>query len=517
MERDTIVILGVPIDNLNTDETIERIFSMIEDYHKDERPRLVATVNVDFIVNTLTWGLNRTRHPELLDILRRADIVTADGTPIVWAGKLMGTPLKGRVTGADLTPALAKEAARLGKSVYFLGGRGNAARQAATVLKEQYPDLKIAGIESPFVYTEGEAIADSEESDLQIVERINQSGTDILLIGFGNPKQELWFERNRNRLRVPVSIGIGGTYEFIAGTVGRAPIWMQKHGLEWIFRITQDPKRLWKRYFVGFFKYGSLLWPYVLHSIYRRLLFKLTHKNIYSSNVLVSGKSQNSAYNLKYVKLPVRIDAVVKEQLKNQMYGAITQASNIIMDFGKVNFVDSSGLGLLVNTLRQASERGVEVYTIGINPTVQRTLKLSKTWDLFKDRTFDDMDKACRLLEEKERSLPFYYYVKECPNYLILNMFGKLNAAQMSILDFERITGEVENRNCIVDLKGLKFVDSSGIAFFIKLQRFLSSRGKECVLCGLIDNVRQVFKITKLNNYFKIASNISLARKVLVK
>ncbi len=119
MNHDIVVILGIPVDNLTMEETVERIFAMIEAYAKDGRPRQVATVNVDFLVNTHSWGLKHTRHPELLDILRRADLVTPDGMPIVWASKLLGTPLKERVTGADLVPRLAEEAARRQKIALF--------------------------------------------------------------------------------------------------------------------------------------------------------------------------------------------------------------------------------------------------------------------------------------------------------------------------------------------------------------------------------------------------------------
>jgi len=118
------------------DETVEHIFAMIDAYKEDNRPRQVATVNVDFVVNTLTWGLKHIRHPELLDILWRADLVSADGMPIVWTSKLLGTPLKGRVTGADLVPRLAEEAAKHGKSIYFLGGRGDVGKKAAELLKK---------------------------------------------------------------------------------------------------------------------------------------------------------------------------------------------------------------------------------------------------------------------------------------------------------------------------------------------------------------------------------------------
>ena len=106
MIRETIVILGIPVDNLDMDETVERIFDLIEASREDGRARLVATVNVDFVVNTLTWRLSRLRHPELIDILRRADLVTPDGMPVIWTSRMLGNPLKERVTGAH-TPIVA--------------------------------------------------------------------------------------------------------------------------------------------------------------------------------------------------------------------------------------------------------------------------------------------------------------------------------------------------------------------------------------------------------------------------
>ena len=266
--REKVVIMGIPFDNLDIDQAVDRVFHFIDEYPQDNRPRLVATVNVDFLINTHSWKLNRSRHPELLEILRNADLVTADGMPIVWASKLMGTRLKQRVAGADLVPKLAEQAAKRKKSIFFLGGREGIAEMAAQTLKSKHPDLIISGALSPVVHVEGQELLWVERDDLPIVNTINASGADILLIGFGNPKQELWFHRNKNKLNVPVSIGIGGTYDFIVGTVSRAPAWMQNSGLEWIYRLTQDPKRLVKRYFIDFFRYGYSIVPTILYYQY---------------------------------------------------------------------------------------------------------------------------------------------------------------------------------------------------------------------------------------------------------
>ena len=383
MSRDTIIILGIPVDNLTMDEAISSIFSMVDDYAADGRARQVATVNVDFVVNTLSWRLKNIRHPELLDILRRADLVTADGMPLVWISRLLGVPLKERVTGADLVPKLAEEAAKRGKSIFLLGGRGDVGQQAADTLKGRYPDLKIAGIYSPFVHVEGEAIAVAGEEDEQILEEVNRSGADILLLAFGNPKQEVWFDRNRDKLKIPVSIGIGGTYEFIVGTVTRAPEWMQKTGLEWIYRITQDPKRLIKRYFVGFFKFGIMVWPSILYYRYRRFRYRLSHRNDPSEGDRRIGETATLKGNITEIKFPERLDASFLEISREELAEQLGSAANVVLDFNQTRFIDSSGLGYIAKIWNRDATGGKAVHLIGVGPELVHFFKLNRLWDLF--------------------------------------------------------------------------------------------------------------------------------------
>jgi N-acetylglucosaminyldiphosphoundecaprenol N-acetyl-beta-D-mannosaminyltransferase len=488
---------------------------MIDAYKKDHRSRLVATVNVDFVVNTLSWSLKQSRHPELLDILRRADLVTPDGMPIVWASKLLGVPLKGRVTGADLVPRLAMEAAGRQKSIYFLGGRGDVGRKAAELLKKRYPNLKVAETDSPFVHVEGEALSGAEEQDQAIVERINRSGADILLIGFGNPKQEIWFDRNRTRLKVPVSIGIGGTYEFIVGSVARAPLWMQKTGLEWVFRITQDPWRLWKRYFVGFFKFGLMILPAVLYYRFKRLLFNLFHKKVSTPDSQASFSGESSAAALTLIPVPNPLDASVVETVREELEKKVSQHSNIVLDFSQVDFIDSSGLGLLISLWRKADKKRKALFMIGVKSSTRRFFELSRIFDLFKNRIFDTLSEATYFIK-KNADLPgFYFFNIIRPEDVIFHLFGALDAAQMAALDVKNVIKEIGYKDCIFNLKNLTFIDSSGIMFFLKIQKHVSKQGKTCIISNLTDNVLQMFRITKLNRLFTIAEDTLAAEKIL--
>lgn len=248
------VLLGLPFDALTAGQALDRIFLYAAQGPGAEGCRSVATVNVDFIVNTWSPFRDLPRDPALAAILRRADLTVPDGMPLVWLSKLQGTPLPERVTGADLVPLIAERAAKEGRKLFFLGGAEEYTRRAAEMLTKRHPGLEIE-LECPFVRLDA---PDAEEKDRELCAKINASGAAILLIAFGNPKQELWLERNRRRLDCGVAIGVGGTFNFIAGAVKRAPLWMQRSGTEWIYRIIQEPGRLWKRYCAGLFLFGIM-------------------------------------------------------------------------------------------------------------------------------------------------------------------------------------------------------------------------------------------------------------------
>ena len=249
------VILGMHFDALTGQQALDRFFELAAMPPGPRGCRITATVNVDFIVNTYCATKSAPRNPALANVLRRAELVIADGMPLVWLSRLLGTPLPERVTGADMVPLIAERAARDRVKLYFLGGTEKYTRMAAEILTERYPGLEIAGIDTPFVKLDA---PDAEAQDREICRKINESGASILLVGFGNPKQEIWAERNRANLKCGVAIGIGGTFNFIAGAVKRAPAWMRHSGTEWIFRIIQEPGRLWKRYGFGLLVFNTM-------------------------------------------------------------------------------------------------------------------------------------------------------------------------------------------------------------------------------------------------------------------
>ena len=171
-----------------------------------------------------------------------AHLLTADGQAVVWAARLFGRPLPARVAGADLMEALLPHAARHGYSVYLLGARDEIVRACVDKAQALYPSLRIAGYRNGYFRRDDEA---------DVVAAVRAAAPDILFLGFGTPAKEYFMHHHHRALGVPFVMGVGGTFDVFAGRVARAPRWMQRAGLEWAFRLGQEPRRMWKRYLVG--------------------------------------------------------------------------------------------------------------------------------------------------------------------------------------------------------------------------------------------------------------------------
>ncbi|WDE98555.1 WecB/TagA/CpsF family glycosyltransferase [Lentisphaera profundi] len=237
-------IFKIPVSTLNKTETINAIHELVRRYEREAKAQYVATLNMDFLANCFHTFSLKVKNQELYETLQTADLVTADGMPIVCLGKMKNASMKERVTGADLVFDIAKYSALLGHKIFYIGESKKLCKRAHVALKEQYPRLNAAGFASPMVSDVGEIL-----DDVGLIEKINNSGAKILLLGLGNPKQEMFFRRYKKDLKIPVSIGIGGSYNFISGRVLRAPKLLQNIGMEWAYRLCKEPGKLWKRYF----------------------------------------------------------------------------------------------------------------------------------------------------------------------------------------------------------------------------------------------------------------------------
>jgi N-acetylglucosaminyldiphosphoundecaprenol N-acetyl-beta-D-mannosaminyltransferase len=222
------------VDEVTFAQALDAIAAMVA----DRRGGTVFTPNVDHVVLA-----------EHDDRLRRAyetaDLSLADGMPVLWAARVLGKPLPGKISGSDLVLPLMERAEREGWRVYILGGAPGVGALAATRLVERFPRLEIAGTHAPRIDMEEPA-----SSRAAVLDHIRAARADVVLVALGAPKQELWIAEAAPDLRPAVLLGVGAAVDFIAGTARRAPRWMSTSGLEWLFRLVQEPRRMWRRYLV---------------------------------------------------------------------------------------------------------------------------------------------------------------------------------------------------------------------------------------------------------------------------
>jgi N-acetylglucosaminyldiphosphoundecaprenol N-acetyl-beta-D-mannosaminyltransferase len=226
-----ITLMDCAIDNLTMEETLRKV----EGFIASGTPHQHVAVNVDKLVKA-------SRDPELRRIINECALVNVDGMPVVWAARLLGKPLKERVAGVDLFEALMRRAGEKGWRVFLFGARDEVVREVAATYQRSYPQLVLAGWRNG--YWQGEA------EEAQVVQQIRDAHPDLLFVAISSPKKEQFLGRWQAEMKVPFAMGVGGTFDVATGRVKRAPLWMQRAGLEWFYRFLQEPRRMFRRYFI---------------------------------------------------------------------------------------------------------------------------------------------------------------------------------------------------------------------------------------------------------------------------
>lgn len=238
--------LNTYVNNVTMDETLNEIENMILNNKKS----YIVAINVDVVMKIETDSY-------LKEITDNADMVLLDGKPLIWISKLKKQPIKEKISGSDLVPKVCGLAANKKYSIFIIGGKDGIADKAKEKLEQQYSNINIVGTYAPPIGFE------KDEKELEKINNmISEAKPDILIVCFGCPKQEKWIYENINKYDAKVSICAGATVDFLAGNVKRAPKWMSNCGLEWFYRFLQEPKRLFKRYFIDDVKIIKLIFKY---------------------------------------------------------------------------------------------------------------------------------------------------------------------------------------------------------------------------------------------------------------
>lgn len=468
----SIALLGVPFDNVTTDETV----ALIEQMVASRKPHYLATANVDFLVQAL-------HDVELRRILLDAHLVLCDGTPLVWASRLLGNPLPERVAGSDLVPLLIQLAAAKKYKFFFLGGTPDSASQAVQNLQNKYPGLTLAGHYSPPF----SSLLSMDHDEIR--RRIQEAKPDMLFVSFGCPKQEKWIAMHYRSLGVPVCVGVGATIDFLAGKVKRAPKWMQKTGTEWIFRLLQEPRRLGPRYAKGLWWFGRAI---------LRQWWEMKQGFPLPRSAPATATEKHSQ-SWQSIKLPPRLDIQTVQQDALICEEALANSRHCLLELNNVTFIDSTGVGLLIRLQKKARITGRQLILVAPQLPVLSALRLMRLQDFFTiTRTIEEAYELMKIPMPK----PVAIHPDDSPSQPGLSWQGEVTAANAdevwhSTLSYlEAHTKPDEEVQ--IDLSSLQFIDSTGVGLMIRAKKNASQHGVKLHFVGTRTNVRNVLRMANL-------------------
>jgi N-acetylglucosaminyldiphosphoundecaprenol N-acetyl-beta-D-mannosaminyltransferase len=520
-----IAILGVPFDNVSTAETIDAIDRMVV----SRQPHYLVTANVDFLVQA-------QEDVELRRILFDAHLVLCDGTPLVWASRLLGNPLLERVAGADLVPLLLRVAAEKGYRIFFLGATEESCTQAVSRLRKLHPALIIADHYSPPFNKLLEMDHD------EIKRRILAAKPDLLFVSFGCPKQEKWIAMHYRSLGVPVSAGVGATIDFLAGTMKRAPVWMQRTGMEWIYRLAQEPRRLFKRYFkdlwVFSWKILGQLWQLQLrqigstnHSTPRNTLqtqrgiepaFNI-NLNVRYNLPLSPGGTGNETFsdsqpvdvrngiNHQLIKIPSRLDLATVCDEAPLLESAFNGTYHCLLDMSHVQFIDSTGVGLLIRLQKKIRADGRQLVLLAPTAMVTRALELMRLQSFFD--TAPDQPSAQALIAARMREQTGAVQLRTPAAVNPLLWQGEITAANAEDV-WQRTETHISDRrgrDLIIDMSAVRFMDSTGLGMMVRARKLAQREQVKLEFVHLQPAVQNVVHLARLEQFLLAANNRELA------
>ena len=463
------VLLGLPFHDLTLEETLE----YCREAMKGDAGGYLVTANVDFTAQAY-------EDPDLKKIVFFADRVVCDGMPLVWLSKIFGYPLRERVAGSDMVPRLLEICGKEGFPVFFFGSDIKTLEEAKIIVEERYPGLRVVGLDSPPM---GAVVEWDNEA---LCGKIKASGARLLLVCLGCPKQERWIFAHHREAGVPLSIGVGASLDFITGKQKRAPLWMQKTGLEWFWRMSSSPSRLVSRYAkdLVFLTTASLRQA----GAQRR-----------REDIALAARSEPAAAP-EYDSRVTRIEWSGELQHDGAIRAEVPQKvdSPVFLDASRVTFADSAGLGRLASLVRVCRAAGQFLILVNPSGAFETAIRAAQMDSLF---PVVDSEKSAMALVSSHRTHDVVN--KENADGVIRVSFHRsLDALyhdeMVSILE-SAIADAPHSSTLVVDLTHVTFIDSRAVGGLIRAWKSISAKNGAMFLAGANPSVKEIISLLRLD------------------
>ena len=463
-----IAILGVPFDNVTPAEAAVLIGHMLA----SRQPHYLVTADIDFAVQAQV-------DDELRHILFDAHLVLCDGAPLAWASRLLGNSLPERLAGADLAPLLLRLATEKNRRLFFLGAASDAADQVVAKLKATHPKLDVTGAAPNSL--------NLLEMDHEAVRKsISEARPDILFVAFGCPVQEKWIAMHYQSLGVPVVVGVGNTGDFLAAQTGDAE-------LSFTTRLARFPRRFFRRYIKD---------PWIFSWILLAQWWQLRPRPAASGPIQVSAPIQ-AEETWQWVRLPERLDLAAIRNDVLLVDQVLADGRHCLLQLDKVEFIDSTGIGLLIRLHKKIRATGRQLILLDPSPAVKRALALMHLQDFFATAT--DFNSAQQLIETRDQELADAVRPGPADAAEPLVWRGEItavNASDVWRLTEKRITTAVPPSSSVaIDLSNVRFIDSTGLGIMIRARKLALLRGVKLQFTGAQSAVRNVLRLAQVESF----------------
>lgn len=496
MHSDKILLLGYPIDAISLEKLQDRIAFLIDNYQKEQRPQFATTLSSLFLGQLSTCNLNHLLRREVTESLRLADLIGLDSPFLHFLATVLGQTPSPAITAEDLLFATADLLAKRRESIYLIGGNESICHQTAAALKAEHPGLKIAGVESPSIYTKGDRLEVSLERDPFIIDAINEANPKALILQLGHPKQELWFQRIKEYLKIPLVIGLGGGFESYL-----------HHRKKRLSTRGEEPQTFsWnklQRRVISAIHYTSWIPPLVLYHSINRLL----HGRVKREK---KGKDQRFLFlaekeSLTVVPFPSNVNSPDFQKLTQWMDEAL-DLENIVLDFSKVQHLCLKSLGILYQIWKMCFYQKKNFFILGISKDLKWLLKLHGAWNLIDTHVCSDADEVLDRLSvntgislKGERE---FISIQQVENETHLSIFGRLHGISTYPHSLRQLAPVLEQRGCVINLSYCSHITQRGLGFLLKLQEHQKKQHQPLILESVSKCISFELKETNLKPLF---------------
>jgi N-acetylglucosaminyldiphosphoundecaprenol N-acetyl-beta-D-mannosaminyltransferase len=488
-----LLLLGLPIHAIPKELLEETLSGLIQKYPRELGPSYATALQSAFIGQLSGYRRSCLPKTQVNETLRQASFLGIDSKALQILSFLLGNSIP-RISSQDLLHAAGAYGSKHRQSLYLIGKDLDSCHQTAKALKEDYPGLKIAGFLAPNIYTKGEKIEISCERDPWIIDNINASKPSILLMDLDQPKQEIWFERIKQIIKVPLCLGVDGSFKEYLNNRFRKK---NKNPFSWNrFKLTLSSAA----------KYCCWIPPLLLFTALNRLLSKIfykTKRNPYDRRHLFLSEKEG----IFVIPFPSLIHQQAWSENPEWLDEAL-EYDYVVLDFTSVHHLDLEGMGLLYKVWMETSKLNKSLLLIGVSTDVKHLLKLHGAWDMFQHLVTKDADEvldrisinqhAC-LKTERE-----FISIYQTDSSTILSFFGRIDKMQAPIHSLNHLEPLLNHRSCVVNLKYCTSISNLGFSFLLKLKKLLRSNGSRLIFSAARPSVWKEIKDSKLESEFEV-------------